>query len=468
MNDSSPALRLNSYLDRKFRLREHGTNVRTEVVGGTTNFMAMAYILAVNPAILLAAGMDPTAVLLATALSSAIATFAMAYFGKMPFALSSGMGLNAFLAYTVVLGHGYSWQLALFCVFLEGLVFIFLTMTNVREMLFDAIPHSLKLAIAAGIGLFIAFIGLQNSGIVIANESTLVGMINFRENFHTAGISAILTIVGMFLIFMLEARKIKGSMLIGIIATWVLGMFCQLVGLYVPDPAAGFYSVYPALTLTDWGALGLTFGQCFNFGAFSGAGLLDVLIVTLTFLYSDVVDTTGTLIGGAEKGNMLDKDGKLPNIKGAFLADAIGTTVGAIFGTSTVTTFVESSAGIVAGARTGLASIVTGILFLLSTFAASLFTSIPSFATAPALLVVGFMMFTSAGKLKLADDNSIIEMIPAFLCMLGMIVFYSIAEGIVIGVIAYVVLHLVTGKAKKVSPFMYVLAVIFLLKYLVI
>ena len=467
MNGNSPTS-LSVFLDRKFRLAENGTNVRTEVMGGIVTFMTMSYILAVNPSILGDAGMDRTAVLLATALASALATFAMAFFGKMPFALSAGMGLNAFLAYTVVLGRGYSWQLALFCVFIEGCVFILLTLTSVREMLFNAIPHSLKLAIAAGIGLFIAFIGLQNSGIVIANGSTLVGIINFRENFHTAGISAILTIIGMFLIFAMEAKRVKGSILIGIIGTWILGIICQLVGLYVPDPAAGYYSVYPALTLTDWGALGLTFGQCFNFGAFAGAGILDIFIVTLTFLYSDVVDTTGTLIGGAEKGKMLDKDGKLPHIKGAFLADAIGTTIGAIFGTSTVTTFVESSAGIVAGARTGLAAIVTGILFLLSTFAASLFTSIPSFATAPALLVVGFMMFTSAGKLELASDDAITEMIPAFLCMLGMVVFYSIAEGIVIGVIAYVVLQLLSGKAKKISPFMYGLAIIFLLKYFLI
>lgn len=465
-NDYSPT-HSSGFLEQHFKLREHGTNVKTELMGGLTTFLTMAYILAVNPSILGDAGMDRTAVMLATALASAIATILMGLLANLPFALSAGMGLNAFFAYTVVLGHGYPWQLALFCVFLEGLIFIVLSVTHVREMIFDVIPHSLKLAISAGIGLFILFIGLQNSGIVVGNSSTLVGLINFRENFSTAGICALLTVVGMFVTFVLYVRQVRGSILLGILITWVLGMLCQLVGIYVPDPAAGFYSVYPTLSMTDFSTLGSTFGQCFKLD-FSGIRLLDIFVVTITFLYTDIFDTIGTLIGGATKGNMLDENGKLPQIREALLADSIGTTVGAVFGTSTVTTFVESSSGIATGARTGLAAVTTGALFLVSTFAASLFTSIPSFATAPALLVVGFLMFTAAGHLSLTEEKEYIDMIPAVLCIAAMLIFYSIAEGIAVGVIAYVVMHVACGKAHKVNPLMYTLALVFLAKYVLL
>jgi len=377
------------------------------------------------------------------------------------------MGLNAYFAYTVVLRDGHSWQLALFCVLIEGLIFIILSITRVREMIFDVIPQSLKLAISAGIGAFIFFIGLQNSGVVIANNSTLVGLVSFRANFSTAGICALLAIIGTYITFVLYVRKVKASILLGILITWVLGMFCQLIGLYVPDPEAGFYSIYPTLAMTDFGTLRETLGQCFKLD-FSGARLLDIFVVTLTFLYTDVFDTIGTLIGGATKGKMLDKDGKLPRIGGALLADSIGTTVGAVFGTSTITTFVESSSGIAAGARTGLAAVVTGVLFLVSTFAASLFTSIPSFATAPALLVVGFLMFTSAGSLELKEEKEYVKMIPAVLCILMMVLTYSIAEGIAWGVISYTVMHVACGKSKEVNPLMYVLTVVFLLKYVLL
>lgn len=455
------------FLDKQFRLREHGTDVKTEVVGGVTTFLTMAYILAVNPSILSVAGMNPTAVMLATAIASAIATILMGLLANLPFALSAGMGLNAYLAYSVVLQKGYSWQLALFCVFIEGLIFIFLSVTHVREMIFDVIPQSLKLAISAGIGAFIFFIGLQNCGLVVANDSTLVSLISFRANFSTAGICALLAVIGTYITFVLYVRGVKASILLGILITWVLGMFCQLIGLYVPDPEAGFYSVYPVLAMTDFGALRETAMQCFNLD-FSGAQLLDIFIVTLTFLYTDVFDTIGTLIGGATKGKMLDKDGKLPRIGGALLADSIGTTVGAVLGTSTVTTFVESSSGIAAGARTGLAAIVTGVLFLVSTFAASLFTSIPSFATAPALLVVGFLMFTSAGSLKLNEEKEYVKMIPAVLCILMMLLTYSIAEGIAWGVISYTVMHVACGKRKELNPVLYVLTAVFLLKYILL
>lgn len=456
-----------SFLERHFQLAQHGTTVKREIMAGVTIFLTMAYILAVNPSILGDAGMDRTAVMLATAIASAFATILMGVIANLPFALSAGMGLNAFFAYTVVLGHGYPWQLALFCVFLEGIVFIILSVTHVREMIFDVIPHSLKLAISAGIGLFILFIGLQNSGIVVDNSSTLVGLINFRANFATAGICALLTVIGMFITFVFYVRRVQGSILLGILITWALGILCQLVGIYVPDPEAGFYSVYPVLSLTDFGALKNTFGQCFKLD-FSGINPLDILIVTLTFLYTDIFDTIGTLIGGATKGNMLDENGKLPRIREALLADSLGTTVGAICGTSTVTTFVESSSGIAMGGRTGLTAITTGVLFLVSTLAASLFTSIPSFATAPALLVVGFLMFTSAGHLTLAEEKNYIEMIPAVLCMAAMLIFYSIAEGIAVGVIAYVIMYVACGKARKVNPLMYILAAIFLMKYILL
>jgi len=437
-------------------------------VGGITTFLTMVYALAVTPAMLAEAGMDATAVMLASALASGLATILMGWWANLPFALSTGMGLNAFFAYTVVLAHGYPWQLALFCVLIEGVIFIILSLCHVREMIFDAIPVSLKLAISAGIGAFLIFIGLQNAGIIVDNGSTLVGLINFRINFHTAGISALLAIIGTFGIFVLRANGSRLAILYGILGTWLLGIICQLVGIYVPDPTTGFYSVYPAFRMTDFRTLGLTAGQCFAFiwtTGLAGINLFEMFTTTLTFLYTDMFDTIGTLIGGATRGNMLDKDGKLPEAREALLADAVGTTAGALLGTSTITTFVESSAGIATGARTGLASIVTGVLFLISTFAASLFTSIPSFATAPALIVVGALMFSAVGKIDFSEEKSFTELVPAVLCIMAMIFCYSIAEGISVGVISYVLMHVLTGQKDKVNPLMYVLSVIFILKY---
>ena len=450
-------------LEKLFHLKENNTNVKTEVMAGITTFMTMAYILAVNPSILSAAGMDSTAVLLATAIASFIGTACMAFMANLPFALSAGMGLNAYLAYTVVLGYGYSWQVALLAVFVEGIIFILLSLTNVREAIFNAIPLTLKRGVSVGIGLFIAFIGLQNAGLSV-DSSTLVTITSFTENFNTAGICAILALVGLFIMAGLYIYKVRGAILWGIIATWLIGMLCQLLGIYVPNPEAGYYTLFPTLALTDFSKLGLTFGQCFNVD-FSSVGIVNFIVVVFSFLFVDIFDTLGTLIGVSTKADMLDKDGRLPGIKPALLADAIGTTAGAVLGTSTVTTFVESASGVAAGGRTGLTAIVTALLFLLSTLFAPIFTAIPSFATAPALIMVGFLMLGSVREIHFDEDN-ITEAIPAYLAIIAMPLFYSISEGISFGIISYVVLNVVAGKGKKVTPLMYVLAVLFILKYI--
>ena len=450
-------------LEKLFKLSENKTNVKTEVISGITTFMTMAYILAVNPSILSATGMDPTAVLLATALASFIGTAAMALMANLPFAMSAGMGLNAYMAYTVCLGMGYPWQVALLAVFVEGLIFVVLSLTNIREAIFNAIPLSLKRGVSVGIGLFIAFIGLQNAGLCVGG-ATLVELVDFRENFTSTGISALLCVVGVLVTAVLHIRKVKGSILIGIVATWVLGMLCQLAGLYVPNPELKCYSLFPTMAWTDFGKLGETFGQCFRVD-FSVVKPLEFVVVIFAFLFVDIFDTLGTLIGVSTKANMLDGEGRLPKIKPALLADSIGTTAGAILGTSTVTTFVESASGVAVGGRTGLTAMVTGLLFLVSMFFAPIFTAIPSFATAPALIMVGFLMFSGITELKF-DDDKLTETIPAYLAILAMPLFYSISEGISVGIISYVVLNVVTGKAKKVTPLMYVLALLFVLKYI--
>lgn len=451
-------------LNRLFKLKENNTNVKTEIAAGITTFMTMAYILAVNPSILGEAGMNQTAVLLATCLASFIGTACMALMANLPFALSAGMGLNAFLAYTVVIGYGYTWQIALFAVFIEGIIFIILSVTNVREAIFNAIPLSLKHAVSVGIGLFIAFIGLQNAKLAVDNSSTLVSMGNFRENFSTSGICALLAIIGTFLTSILYIKKFKGSILIGILATWILGIICQLTGIYTVDSAEGYYSLLPEFEITDFSQLGKTFGQCFN-ANFNDVGIFNFIVIIFSFLFVDLFDTLGTLIGVATKADMLDEEGKLPKIRPALLADAIATSSGAVLGTSTTTTFVESSAGVAAGGKTGLTALTTAFLFLLSMFFAPVFTAIPSFATAPALIVVGFLMFSNISELKLTEENYT-SAIPAYLCIIAMPLFYSISEGISIGVISYVLFNLACGKAKKVNPVMYVLAVLFIMKYI--
>ncbi len=450
-------------LEKLFKLKANNTNVRTEFVAGITTFMTMAYILAVNPSILGDAGMDPNAVLIATCLASFIGTICMAFLANLPFALSAGMGLNAYLAYTVV-GSGVSWQMALFAVFIEGIIFIILSLTNVREAIFNAIPLTLKKGVSIGIGLFIAFIGLQNAGLCV-DSATLVTITSFTENFNTKGICALLAIIGLLITAVLHIRKVKGAILLGIVLTWVLGILCQLVGIYVPDPAAGAYSLLPAgIISVDFSAFGNTFGQCFKID-FSGTDIFNFIVVVFAFLFVDLFDTLGTLIGVATKAKMLDGNGRLPRIKPALLSDAIATSAGAVFGTSTTTTFVESSAGVAVGGRTGLTALTTGFLFLLATLFSPLFTSIPSFATAPALIFVGFLMFESVVELKF-DTENLAETIPAYLCIIAMPLFYSISEGICIGIISYVVLQVATGKAKKVKPLMYILAILFVLKYI--
>ena len=449
-------------LEKLFKLKENNTNVKTEVIGGITTFMTMAYILAVNPSMLEAAGMDKTAVLMATALAAFIGTLLMALLANYPFALAPGMGLNAYFAYTVCGTMGYSWQLALAAVFAEGLVFIVLSLTNVREAIFNAIPMTLKKAVSAGIGLFIAFIGLQGGYLVVGNSSTLVSYVDFAGEFHTKGICAILALIGLLITVILYIKNVKGSILVGIVATWVLGMICQAAGIYTVDAEAGFYSLYPAWGMTDFSALGETFGQVFK-ADFSNVRIVDFIVILFAFLFVDMFDTLGTLIGVATKADMLDENGRLPRIKEALLADAVATSAGAVLGTSTTTTFVESSAGVGEGARTGLASVVTGFLFLMAIFFSPIFCAIPGFATAPALIFVGFLMISSVTEINFSD---LTEAVPAYLCLLCMPMMYSISEGIAIGVISYVIINLICGKTKKITPLMYVLAVLFVCKYI--
>ena len=436
-------------LEKVFKLKQNKTTVKTELMAGLTTFMTMAYILAVNPGILAEAGMDPTAVLLATALASFLATVCMAFMANMPFVLSAGMGLNAYLAYTVVLSMGYSWQLALLAVFAEGIIFIILSLTNVREAIFNSIPLTLKRGVSVGIGLFIAFIGLQNAGLAV-DSATLVTITKFTENFSTHGICALLALVGVLATAILHILNVKGSILFGIIITWGLGIVCQLTGIYVPTPDAGYYSLIPTSIMSaDFSKLGLTFGQCFQVD-FASVRIIDFVVVIFAFLFVDLFDTLGTLIGVATKADMLDAEGKLPQIKPALMADAIGTTAGAVLGTSTVTTFVESASGVSAGGRTGLTALVAALLFLLSTLFAPLFTTIPSFATAPALIMVGFLMVSSVVEIRFDDDN-LTEAIPAYIAIIAMPLFYSISEGISLGIISYVILNLFTGNAHTAA-----------------
>ena len=450
-------------LEKLFKLKENGTNVKTEVAAGITTFMTMAYILAVNPNILSDAGMDSTAVLLATCIASFVGTLCMAFMANLPFALSAGMGLNAYMAYTVCGNLGYPWQVALLAVFIEGIIFIILSLTKVREAIFDAIPLSLKRAISVGIGLFIAFIGLQNAGLAVSS-STLVKLTDFRENFHTAGICAILALVGLLIMSVLYIKKVRGSILLGIFGTWILGILCEVTGIYVPDAEAGAFSLIPSFHMTDFSKLGETFGQCFNVD-FDAVGVFNFIVVIFAFLFVDLFDTLGTLIGVSTKAGLIDKEGKLPSIRPALMADAVATTAGAVLGTSTTTTFVESSAGIAAGGKTGLTALTTGILFLLSMFLAPVFISIPAFATAPALILVGFLMFGTISEIN-TEEKNYTSAIPAYLCIIAMPMFYSISEGISVGIISYVLINLICGKRREIKPLMYVLAVLFVLKYI--
>lgn len=456
-----------SSLERRFKLKENNTTVKTEVVAGITTFMTMAYILAVNPFILGATGMNPRAVLLATALAAVIGTLCMAFMANYPFALAPGMGLNAFFAYTVVIQYHYSWQIALMAVLVEGIIFVILSLTNVREAIFNAIPLALKTSVSAGIGLFIAFIGLQGAKIVVGNQDTLLQMQKFTANFSSIGVGAILAIIGILVTAIILVKKVKGGILLGIIITWVLGMICQAVGIYVPNAEVGMFSVIPEasrIVSFDFSSLGNTFGQVFK-ADFSSIGFLEFFGIMVSFLFVDLFDTLGTLIGVSTKADMLDEDGKLPRIKGALLADSIATCAGAVLGTSTTTTYVESAAGVSEGGRTGLTGLVVAGLFLISTIFAPLFTIIPAFATAPALIIVGFYMISNITKIDFDDYT---DAIPAFITMLVMPLTYSISEGIAMGVISWTVINLIGGKKEKIAPLMYVLTVLFILKYIFI
>ena len=421
-------------------LKKAGTDIKTEIIAGFTTFLAMAYILAVNPNILGAANMDTGAVFTATALSSAIATLVKGIFANLPFALAPGMGLNAFLAYTVCLTMGYSWQFALTAIFCEGIIFLLLTFFNVREAIVNSIPANLKKAIGVGIGLFIAFIGLQNAGIIV-DSATLVGL-------NITSPSAIVAIIGVIVTAALVAYNIKGGILIGILVTTIIGIPFGVTQF------GGVASLPPSLAPTF---------LKFNFSEVL-ANIPDFIIVMFTFLFVDMFDTVGTLIGCAGKADMINKDGTIPNCKEALFADAVGTTVGAMLGTSTVTTFVESSTGVVEGGRTGVTAIVTAGFFLLSLFFAPLFLSIPSAATAPALILVGFYMMSPVKDIDFTDPT---EGIPAFLCLLMMVCAYSISDGIMFGILSYVIIKVLAGKAKNISVATYIVALLFVFKIIV-
>ncbi len=445
-----------------FKLKENGTTVKKEVIAGITTFMTMAYILAVNPQILSATGMNANGVFVATIISSVIGTVAMALLANYPFALAPGMGLNAFFAFSVVLGMGYSWQWALAAVFAEGVIFILLTLCNVREALFNAIPKCMKASVSAGIGLFIAFIGLKEAHIIVDEPTTFVTLGDMLSP------QAVLCMVGVFITVALMKKNVKGAVLLGILSTYILGILAQLIGWYQVDVEAGVYSLIPSFQ--GQGALFSGLGEvAFKFPSLqeimcSPKSILSFVLVLFTFLFVDIFDTLGTLMGVSQKAGYLNEKGELPRIKQAFLADAIGTVAGSLLGTSTVTTFVESSAGVMEGGRTGLTSIVTAICFALALFLSPIFLAIPGFATAPALIVVGVLMLDSIVKVDFSD---ITEALPAFLTMVMMPFVYSISEGIVFGGISYVVVKLLSGKGKEISLLMYVLVILFAIKLVV-
>lgn len=441
-------------MEKLFKLKEHGTNVKTEIIAGITTFLAMSYILAVNPSYLGSIpGATPAGIFMATAISAAIATLCMAFFANYPVALASGMGLNAFFAFTVCGAMGYSYEVALTAILIEGIIFMLLSIFKFREALVNKIPSNLKFGITAGIGLFITIIALINAKIVVASPATTVAM----GDLAAPGVA--LAIIGLLVIGVLQHFKVPGGILLGIIITWVLGIIAELIGWYVPDPANGVYSVIPNLT---WESIKSNFAAPamfkFDFG-FIVNNFAGFLLITFTFLYTDIFDTVGTLIGVAEKGNLLDKDGKLPKAGGALMADAVGTVVGACLGTSTVTSYVESSAGVAAGGKTGLTAVTTAVMFIIAIVFAPVFLAIPGFATTPAMLYVGLLMLSSIKKVDFNGD--VADMIGAFLAIIMMPFTYSIANGIMFGMMAWVILKLVTGKAKDISGVMWVSVALF-------
>ena len=441
-----------------FKLKENGTNVSTEVFAGITTFMTMAYILVVNPNILSASGMDKGAVFTATAIAAFLGSILMALLANYPFALAPGMGLNAYFAYTVAAEYG--WQLALLAVFIEGIVFLIFSIFNVRESIFNSIPKNLKNAVSVGLGLFITFIGLQNAKIIVSNPSTAISLGNVKD------ISTIISMIGIIITTVLVIKKIKGGLFWGILLTWFLGIICQLTGLYVVNPEIGQYNLIPQSIISMPPSIkDINLISAFNSIDFSIIKIADnIIIIVFSFLFVDMFDTIGTLIGVSEKANFLDKDGKLPKIKQALLADAIATTAGAVIGTSSTTTFVESASGVADGGKTGLTSTVTSILFLLALFFSPIFVSIPTFAVAPALIIVGLFMIENIVNVEFKDYT---EGLPAFITIVMMPFAYSIADGVVFGFLSYVFLKVLTGNAKDVSKTMYILAILFIIKLLI-
>ncbi|MBR4015723.1 MAG: NCS2 family permease [Anaerotignum sp.] len=440
-----------SFFEKCFKLKENNTTMKTEITAGLTTFMTMAYILVVNPSIMSATGMDFGALLTATCIASALGTFFMAFFANYPFALAPGMGLNAYFTYTVVLQYGYGWETALAAVFVEGLIFILLSAVNVREAIFNAIPTNMKKATSVGIGMFIAFIGLQNAGVIVGDPATCVALGDVKT------VPVALALIGTVITLILVVRKVKGALLLGILATWLLGIICQLTGIYQVNPDAGAYSLIPMGIVSAPPSILPIAGKL----SFKGMNISDFIVVVFAFLFVDLFDTLGTLIGVSTKAGFLDKDGKLPRIKGALFADAVATTLGACLGTSTVTTFVESASGVTDGGRTGMTAFTTGVLFLIALLFSPVITTIPSFATTPALITVGLFMVENVTEIDFSDYT---EGFPAFIAILMMVVAYSISEGLVFGVISYVLLKLFSKKTKDLNPVIIIIAILFFLK----
>ena len=428
-------------MEKLFRIKERGSSVKTEILAGVTTFLAMAYILAVNPGMLSQTGMPAVGVFTATALSAGIATLVMAFFANLPVALASGMGLNAFFTFTVVFGMGLPWELALTAVFFEGIVFIILSFFNVRELIIDAIPENLKKAVAVGIGLFICLIGMANAGLVVGTNGTILGFASFEGG-------VLVALIGLIITAVLYVLNVPGAILLGIIITTVVG---------IPFGVTTIPEGFKPISLPEFstvGKLSFDWGTILTFKFF---------VIFFTFFFVDIFDTVGTLVGVANRGKLTDANGKIPKVKQALLSDAIGTTVGAVLGTSTVTSYVESTAGVTAGGRTGLTSVITGVLFFLALFFSPIFLLVPGAATAPALIMVGFFMMGAVTDIDFKDPTN---GIPAFLCIIAMPFAYSIAEGIVWGILAHVILKLCSGKVKEISIVAWILFVVFILRYI--
>ncbi len=451
-------------MEKLFKLKEHNTTVKTEVMAGITTFLTMAYILAVNPNMLSASGMDSGAVFTATALASALATFIMAFWANYPIALSAGMGLNAYFAYTVCLGqlNGIEdpWKIALAAVLVEGIIFIILSFFKLRETIVNAIPENLKYGITSGIGLFIAFVGLKGAGVVVSDDSTLVALGNFGRP------EVALCLIGILVIAVMNHYNVKGSILWGILITWLLGIIAQLTGWYVVDPDAGATSLIPSLSASSFIPPSISSTFCkFDF-AWIGSHVSEFVVIVFSFLFVDMFDTIGTVIGVAEKADLLDEDGNLPRVGRVLMADAIGTVAGSMLGTSTVTSFVESSSGVAEGGKTGLTAMTTGILFLVALFLSPIFLAIPSFATAPALVIVGFFMASSIKKMEF--DGDLADAVGGYLAFLMMPLTYSIANGIMFGVLAWFIIKVCTGQLKKIHPVMYIVCALFIIRVITI